>query len=93
MVAWVVKEPVYTGIPYARDLGHRPQMRIERVAVACMWLNVGTEKDVEKARAYCASASSRVTTDPDATRHAFVYPTTEKDPLGRAKRDVLKKAS
>ncbi len=77
VVAWVVEQMVHDGRPFARDLGQRPGMRAERVGVACMWLNAGTEEDVKKARAYCADASSRVGSDPDAPRHTFVYPTRE----------------
>ena len=90
VIAWLVEEVRFSGKPYAADLGERPKMETVRDARACMWLNAGTEVDVEKARKYAASDVSRSSTDPDATRHVFVFQKTEKDPIGRAKREVLK---
>lgn len=89
VIAWVVEETVHDGRPYAHDLGQRPGTRVERVARAAIWLNKGTEADVVKARAYCENPTSRSSTDPESARYAFIYPPTEKDPLGRARRDVL----
>jgi hypothetical protein len=45
---------------------------------AVMWLNKGTAADVEKAKAYASRDGYTV----------FIYPVTEKDPLGRAKREI-----
>jgi len=48
-----------------------------------MWKNRGDAKDLAKARAYAAEQSS------DRPHRVFTYPTSERDPLGRAKRDVV----
>ena len=47
-----------------------------------MWKNRGDEKDLAKARAYAAEQSG------ERPHHVFTYPTSERDPLGRAKKDV-----
>ena len=64
------------------DLGERPDMRTELVAKAATWLLAGDATDVKKAKAYAAQAGWKV----------FTYPTSEKDPLGRARADVLRQA-
>lgn len=63
-----------------------------RVAKTAMWLNRGSAADYEKARAYVAGENEKRARSGDRTQgpmRVFVYPTTERDPLGRAKRDVL----
>ncbi len=64
------------------DLGELPVLGVRHVARACMWLNVGAQEDVEKARQWAA-------TQGDEAWRVFVYPADEPDPLGRAKGDVL----
>jgi hypothetical protein len=68
-----------------RDLGERPELEKFNVGKAAMWLNRGTDADVAKARAY-----ARAESDSDKTIHVFVYPSSVKDPLGAAKKDVLR---
>ena len=79
------------------DLGERHQFRAVIVGKSAMWLNRGTAEDVAKAEAYAARENG--SEDYDGSRyvprgetvrrmHVFVYPVTEKDPMGRAKRDV-----
>jgi hypothetical protein len=60
------------------DLGERPVMRDIKTAQALMWLNRGTAEDIEKAKRYAPTEGYTV----------LVYETTERDPLGRAKRDI-----
>lgn len=83
------------------DLGERHQFRTVIVGKACMWLNDGTDRDVVFATAYAAGQNEEDDYQdgqyvPRATTvrkmRVFTYPTTEKDPLGRAKRDVVKGA-
>lgn len=50
-----------------------------------MWLNSGTEADVKKATDYA-------TKEKDHKVLVFTYPKSERDPLGRAKKDVMKRA-
>ena len=66
------------------DMGERPELEAFRVGKAAMWVNKGTEADVVKANAYARSES-----DSDKKIRVFTYPTTLKDPLGAARRDVL----
>ncbi len=84
VVAWTVEEHVYDGKPYAADMGQRPGMRVERQGRAAVWLRQGTKADVRKAKEYAAKESGA-----ERTMHVFVYPTTEQEPLERARRDVL----
>lgn len=73
-----------TGGMVMRDLNWFPEYEVCRVAKAAMWTNKGTSADIEKAEAY-------ITTEkrdrPDIA--VLVYPVGEKDPLGRAKREML----
>lgn len=47
--------------------------------VAIMWARRGSEKDLERANVWAPTEGYRV----------FTYPTAERDPLGRAKRELL----
>lgn len=80
VVAWADVAMEWDGRPYARDMGARPGMRAVTIGKACMWLNRGTDGDVEKAKAYAATKPGY---------RVFVYPTSERDPLGRAKAAVV----
>lgn len=60
------------------DLGERPVMEQVDKPVTIMWLNDGDAADVEKAKAYAETEGYTV----------FTYKG-ERDPLARAKRDVL----
>ncbi len=80
VVAWLVQD--FEVVRHRRaDLGERPEMREVSRPAAAVWLLRGTQEDLEKAQKYTTSL------DPVAT--VYQYPTTERDPLGRAKRDVL----
>lgn len=61
------------------DLGEAPIMREVPRPVACVWLRSGTAADVEKASTFAATEGYIV----------YTYPTTERDPLGRAKAEVV----
>lgn len=75
------KEQSFRPVGTARvDLGERPQMEAYDVGVAMMWLLSGDEKDVEKAKRYASTEGYTV----------LLYPTDERDPLTRARRDILK---
>lgn len=65
--------------PGAADLGIRPTLKEIAVPRACVWLNRGTAADLAKATAYAPTEGYRV----------FTYPTSERDPLGRAMQDVM----
>jgi hypothetical protein len=64
------------------DLGDRPVWIDVRKAHAAMWVGEGTSADVEAAQAWV-----------DRTHYGFgrvyVYPTSETDPLNRARREIL----
>lgn len=82
VVAWTTQEQEFDGRPFARDLGALPGLREVTKPHACVWLNKGSDADIEKAQAFIAS-------DAPDTGRVFVYPTNEKDPLGRARREIL----
>lgn len=66
---------------WRHDLGERPKMEEVPDPKSLIWLNEGTATDLKKAKAYARQEGYSV----------FTYPTTERDPLGRAKKDVLVK--
>lgn len=77
VVAWLVDE-VEVVSSGRRDIGERPTLRDVKVPRAVMWKSGGSEKDIEKAQIYAAKEGYQV----------FVYPTSERDPLGRARREI-----
>jgi hypothetical protein len=98
VVAWIsddveVADPQLTRI----DLGERHKLRDVQVGKAVMWSRAGKEVDVEKAQQWARKEREDAAHDPRyATGHShrvFVYPSTEKDPLGRARREVLKQST
>jgi len=68
--------------PWRHDLGERPKLVDVKKPYAAMWRNSGTAVDVTKAQEYSRKENPK-------TGRVMVYPTTEKDPLGRARKDVL----
>lgn len=66
--------------PGQSDIGIPAKTRVVLVPKALIWLRKGTAADVAKAEAHARSEGWRV----------FTYPTGERDPLGRAKKDVLR---
>jgi hypothetical protein len=79
VIAWTEESSEWDGKPYARDRGQQPTMIPTRIAKACVWLNEGGEADLVAAKRYADGTFHRV----------FTYPTTERDPLARAKHDAL----
>jgi len=67
---------------WRHDLGERPKLVDVKKPYAAVWKNSGTAADVTKACEYSMK------TNP-GTGIVLVYPVTEKDPLGRARKDVL----
>lgn len=65
------------------DLGERHTFASVDRPVAMIWLNAGDAADVERAQTYARQNDYVV----------FTYPTTEPEPLQRARLDVLKKHS
>lgn len=86
VIAWPDVEHVHDGQPYAADLGTRPRMVAIPTGRAVMWLRRGTLRDVERAEEYAAEMRRE---DPPRLARVFVYETSERDPLGRARRDVV----
>ena len=62
------------------DLGERHTFASVDRPVAMVWLNAGDQMDVERAQAYASQNGYTV----------FTYPTTEPEPLQRARLDVMK---
>jgi hypothetical protein len=80
VIAWVVVEFEVVNARRA-DLGESPILKQTLGSKAIMWLNRGTEKDLEKAKIYAKSQKGQ-------RMGIFTYHTTEKDPLGRAKKEI-----
>ena len=68
------------------DLGQLPKMRNVVIAKALVWTNKGDADDLAKAEAFARRPDSAG--GHDGSR-VFVYPTSERDPIGRAKADLL----
>jgi hypothetical protein len=62
------------------DMGERPIMKQVDKPVSMMWLNRGTQADVQGAQAYARTEGYTV----------FTYDTSEHDPLRRAKEDITR---
>lgn len=67
---------------YRADLGDRPKFTDIQVPRAMVWLNVGDAEDIVNAKLWAAREGYVV----------FCYDVSERDPLGRAKLDILKPA-
>ncbi len=67
---------------WRHDLGERPKLVDVKKPHAAMWVNAGSQADI-------ASANRWIAKDHPDTGRVFVYPTTESDPLGRARRNVF----
>lgn len=82
VIAWTEEVQVPDGKPFARDLGALPGMKTDVVAHACVWLRKGTADDLIK-------ASAHVRAEHPGNGRVFEFPTTERDPLGKAKKRIL----
>lgn len=96
VLAWTdhVQEVVREG---RVDLGERHRFREVTVGKSAMWLNRGSAEDLAKACAYATKEQERVARESDSigtsrsVYDVFVYPIGTKDPLGKARKDILKK--
>ncbi len=82
VIAWTEVVQVWDGEPYRLCLGQQPRMVEQTQATACTWLLKGCDADVEKARTF-------VIGEYGSRGAVFTYPVKEKDPLGRAKKEIL----
>ena len=80
VIAWTEEQEVFDGQSFAADLGARPGMKSVRTAYAAVWLNKGNKADIAKAEMHAAENESR---------RVFVYPTSERKPLERARKEIL----
>lgn len=84
VVAWTVEDVVSIGPDRGADLGRRREVKTGPVARAAMWLNRGTQGDVAAAEAYARTVDSH-----DRPAQVYVYPTSERDPLGMARKAIM----
>lgn len=84
VLAWLVPDFIVVK-EGRRDLGERPTIKETVKAASVIWINKGTEVEIESAKRHI----ERTAKDYDQITF-FVYPTSERDPLGRAKADLLK---
>ena len=90
VIARVDEERVPDGRPVAVDLGARPKLVTAQVPRAAVWLLEGGRDDVRRAREYCEAANAN-RTENAGEWHVYLFPTTEADPLGAAKKQALAK--
>ena len=67
---------VKTGRTVQRDLNYYPEFEFQDEGHAAIWLNEGNADDLRKACAYAEREGYKV----------FTFPTSEPDPLGKAKK-------
>lgn len=79
VIAWTETIMIHDGEPWAADLGERPGMVEQVKPNALVWINKGTAEHLASAQKYAAVEGYQVIT----------YDSTEKDPLNRARRDIL----
>lgn len=82
IIAWTETVMVPDGRPYKVDLGYLPTMKEVKEAKAVCWLLEGDDSDVKKAEAHAKNMSS--------TGRVFTFPTNHEDPMGEAKRLILR---
>lgn len=89
VIAWTVRTSVHDGRPYAADLGQRPGMRTVWEPRACTWTLSGGTGELLKAGTFCARENRSMDSASETPRTVFSYPTSTRDPLGAARRDVM----
>jgi|HubBroStandDraft_2_1064218.scaffolds.fasta_scaffold244596_2 hypothetical protein len=84
VIAWTEEEQeIAPGQkPWRHDLGERPKLVDVKKPRAVVWLNDGSDADAVKAREY-------VKKEHPVVGRVFLYPTTERDPLGKARREIM----
>ena len=81
VLAWTTED--FRVVGEARiDMGERPKLEAFQAPHAAIWLLRGTAADFQKAKTYAGKETDYKVT-------VFAYPTSEADPIARAKRDVL----
>jgi hypothetical protein len=80
VLAWVSPDLEIVS-PGRIDLGERPVLKQVLVPRAAMWLKRGTDEDLEKAKAYAKAQKGEYV-------FVFTYLASEKDPIGRAKKEA-----
>lgn len=86
VLAWTDEDGLQkTGRMVQRDLNWFPEIESVRQGKAVIWLNEGTDADVDKAVEFARNCGHDHAT-------VFCYPTSEQEPLARARQDVLKHA-
>lgn len=84
VLAWAEKTKlVPTGRHVMQDMNWFPEFRAEWEGRAAIWINKGTEADLRKAQDYAKTDQ----------RHVFIFPISERDPLGKAREMVCKEAT
>ena len=73
-----------TGRQIVKDMNYFPEFKPCVKAHAAMWLSKGTEADIEKARRHLESIKGDY-----LSARVFVYPREEKQPLERARKEIL----
>lgn len=82
IVAWTEDAEEYDGKPYAADLGNRPTTKQVKKAFSATWKRDGAPEDIAKALSFMKR-------DHPDTGRVYTYDKGEKDPLGRARKDIL----
>lgn len=83
-LAWTVPDFVVVK-EGRRDLGERPTLRETVKPVSLIWINKGDQKDIDKAEKYIQKNAVDYN-----NLTLLVYPSTEKDVLGKSKKDLMR---
>lgn len=87
VLAWATQTAlVPTGRQVERDRNYFPEFRAEWEGKAAMWKRRGTFADLAKAWDHCHKENA---TNSDYQMTVYVYPTVERDPLGKARAAVV----
>lgn len=89
VLAWTVATRVHDGRPYARDLGASPGLRTVVEGRAATWrLDAGPD-DLEDAQRYADIENARRDPAEVGAYVVLTYPRAEREPLERARREVV----
>lgn len=82
--------PFYTiTVAWTNTIQRFPKFVPEKEALVCVWVNVGTEKDLAKAHAYAERENKKRSAGEGPIR-VYTFPTSEADPIGRSKQKLLR---
>lgn len=76
-------------VAWTNTIQRFPAFRPEKTALACVWLNLGTDEDLAKAHAYAERENAKRSAG-EGPIQVYTFPTSEPDPLGRSKQKVLR---